>query len=384
MRRLWFVCVLALSLGGAAAWRALDSGAGRASIEQTEHGAPSAPRPPRPATRRLLPGEKLWPRGVSNLIFGTIDTGEWGTPNVEFTNAQTAPGRPNRAVQNALRKAGFQLDRMFVSHNDFASGKETSDAEIAARVNTAARIGGQCIIAFSSIRTSHTPPSGDAMTDLQFSERVARLTDGRHVGYAKCRMFEIGNEPDCGGGPFSNGSYASAWALYVRALRAIRPDAKFIGPVECNGVTEMLSFLREIVANHYPVPDAISWHWYPCGWSSESWSSCPLSVSKQIIRDAQTVRSDLRSTLGHQIPIGISEWSADGQASGTKNMAYTEPSMSNFIRASLDAMAEAKLDFAAEFDAQSVAAYGGLDMFSSTNAPRPYFRAYASEIAKYR
>lgn len=328
-----------------------------------------------------LPGEDLWPHDVSNLIFGTNDTGEWGIPNVEFTNAQTAPGTPNLSVERQLRRAGFQLDRAFVPHDDFADGKQMTDAEIAARANTAARIGAQCMMVVSSINPSTTPGPGQTMTDLQFAEHVVTLTDGKHPGIAKCSMFEIGNEPDCGGGPFSNGRYASVWARFVVALRAIRPDAKYIGPVSCQRTTGILDFLREIVAHHYPIPDAISWHWYPCG---NGWMSCPLSVVNQIASDAKTVRTDLRETIGHELPIGISEWSADPNPSGTHNQAYDEPQMSEFVTASLDAMVKAKLAFAAEFDAQSVAAYGGLDMFNSSNVPRPYFRAYAAVIKRFR
>ena len=326
-----------------------------------------------------LPGETFWPNGVSNLIFGTNDTGEWGTPNVEFANVESAPGAPNRSVQHQLKRAGFQLERAFVRHNDFATDKEMTDAEIAARANTAANIGAPCMMVLVSIDPSTRPGAGQTMTDLQFAEHVVTLTDGKHPGIASCRMFEIGNEPDCRVGPFSNGAYASTWARFVDALRAIRPDAKYIGPVSCQGVTGMLEFLRQIVTNHYPIPDAISWHWYPCG---NGWAKCPLSVVNQIVSDAQTVRSYLRQTIGHQLPIGISEWSAD--PSDTNNMAYTEPQMSNFVTATLNAMVQAKLDFAAEFDAQSVAAYGGLDMFDSSNAPRPYFYAYSAAIARFR
>jgi hypothetical protein len=71
------------------------------------------------------------------------------------------------------------------------------------------------------------------------------------------------------------------------------------------------------------------------------------------------VRALFQQTLGQQLPVGISEWSADANPSGASNLAYTEPNMSNFVTASLNAMVEVKLDFAAEFDAQSVAAYGG-------------------------
>jgi hypothetical protein len=376
----WNVLVwgcLVAALGGCGGGQATPGQTGTLTQLQPR----TATAKPAPARATSLPGETFWPNRVSNLIFGTNDTGEWGTPNVEFTNAQTAPGTPNASVQGRLRRAGLQLDRAFVPHNDFATGREMTDAEIAARANTAASVGAQCMMVLVSVSSSTKPAPGQTMTDLQFAEHVVKLTDGTHPGIAKCSMFEIGNEPDCGGGPFSNGVYASTWARFVTALRTIRPSAKYIGPVSCLGINGMLDFLKEIVTNRYPVPDAISWHWYPCG---HGWAECPLSLANQIVTDAQTVRGYLRQTIGHQLPIGISEWSADPTPSGTKNMAYTEPEMSNFITASLNAMVQAKLDFAAEFDAQSVAAYGGLDMFSSSNTPRPYFNAFANEIAKYK
>jgi hypothetical protein len=318
------------------------------------------------------------------LLFGTNDTGEWQAPNIECQNSLDAPCTPNTTVQTALKNAGFQLDRMFIPHNDFAHGNEMTDAEIAARVNTAANIGAQCMADFPATSTSTTPLSGDTMTDLQFAEHVATLTDGTHAGYVKCSMFQIGNEADCGGGPFSNGVYAAAWAQFVTALKAIRPDAAFIGPVECNGVSQMLNFLQQIVANHYPVPDAIDFHWYPCN-NAGSWSNCPISSTvAQIGQDAQTVRNDLQQTLGYQLPIGISEWSADSGCNGSSNLKRQEPGFSNFLTAALDAMVRAKLDFAAEFDAQSGAGCGGLDMFGGNNQPYPYFNAYAAAIARYK
>jgi|SRR5579884_758249 len=337
--------------------------------------------PPRALQRAAaLPGETIWRNGVSNLIFGTNDTGEWGTPNVEFANAETAPGIPNTSVQTSLKRAGFQLDRAFVPHDDFATGREMTDAEIAARANTAAAIGASCMMVLVDISPSATPGAGQTMTDLQFAEHVVSLTDGSHRGIARCSMFEIGNEPDCHGGPFGNGVYASTWARYVDALRAIRPDAKYIGPVlGCAGISGMLDFLNEIVANHYPVPDAISWHWYPCG---HGWAHCSPSVVNQVLSDAEIVRGYLEQTIGRQLPIGVSEWSAD--PSGTNNMALAEPQMSDFVTASLNAMVQAKLDFAAEFDAQSVAAYGGLDMFDRSDTPRPYFNAFSAAIARFR
>lgn len=328
----------------------------------------------------LLPGEQIWKNGVSNLIFGTNDTGEWGYPNFEFSDSQAAPGTPNTVVQNAIKNAHFQLDRMFIPHIDEGTNQPMTDAEIAARVNTAANTNEQCLAVLQDINGGSTIPPGGTMTDLQFAEHVLTLTDGNHSGYAKCSMFEIGNEYDCGGNP-PDQEYLGYWNTFVTTLRKMRPDAKFIGPVVgCDGVGVIYDWLNALVVNHYAYPDAISWHYYPCG---NGWSSCPLSVTDQIVTDAQTVRDDLQSTLGYQIPIGISEWSADPNPSGTGNMAYTEPEMSNFVVAYLNSVMQAKLDFANIFCTQSYAAYGGLDMFDGNDVPRPYFNAYSNVISQY-
>jgi hypothetical protein len=328
----------------------------------------------------LLPGEVLW-NGVSNYIFGTNDTGEWSKPNFEFTNTQAAPGTINSVTQNLVKQGGFTLDRMFLPHHDFGTSKEMTDAEIQARINTATNTSEECLGTLVSI-TSTTPQSGDTMSDLDFDKHIVTLLDGNHPGYGKCNMFEIGNE--FAAGPSSMTTYIQQWNTFVPALKAIRPDALFIGPVlpDYNS-----SIMRQFLQGANPAPDAISWHLYACGGSHSHLNDaeqCSKVVAGYITTESASVRQDIMATIGHPLPIGISEWSADNRANGSQNLAMQEPGMSDFISQALPAMAQANLDFANEFDMQSYAAYGGLDMIDSTNTPKPYFTAFTNLITQYK
>jgi hypothetical protein len=347
----------------------------------------SPPPSPPPGQAKVLPGETFWGNGVSNYIFGTNDTGEWGHPNFEFSDSSTAPGTPNTAVQTAVKNAGFTFIRSFITHHDLAkfNTAEMSDAEIAARLNTIANSGAQCL---GELQSDNPDPAskqpGDQYTDLQFAEHVVTLADGNHPGYAKCSIFEIGNELNDGNGHnWTMTQYLKNWNVFVTALKQIRPDAKFIGPV--NQPSDVGAFLMGVVMNNYPLPDAVSWHWYPCGYGSyTTWPTCVTAYTSvyPIANEADQIRGYMQSILGYQLPLGISEWSADPGVAN--NLSLTEPQMSQFITYSLNAMVAAKLDFANEFDIQSVAAYGNLDMFDATNTPRPYFNAFANAITQYK
>src|SRR5579862_6086445 len=65
----------------------------------------------------MLPGAAVWNQGVSSLLFGTNDTYEWSTNNVE--------NQP--AIQASLRDAGFTLVRTFIPD-------QATDATIQARI----------------------------------------------------------------------------------------------------------------------------------------------------------------------------------------------------------------------------------------------------------
>jgi hypothetical protein len=334
-------------------------------------------------TPGALPGEQIWKNGASSYIFGTTDTGEWNAPNIEFADSLTAPGTPNTAVQGMVKQAGFTLMRKFIGHHDAPDDKETTDAALQAIGNTMKNTGTQCLVNIFSIDPSNsTRKTGDRYTDLQFAQHIATMYDGNHAGYIKCSLFEIGNEPDING--LDPNGYLDVWNTFVTAMKQVRPDAKFIGPVLAGYNADYLQdFLQGIVQKHYPVPNAIDWHYYPCGWSEDvTWQHCFAESipGENPITQAADIRAKMQNILGYQLPIGISEWSSD--ASGV--LPTIEPQMSQFITQTLNQMVQAKLDFANHFNMQSFAAYGGLDMIDGNNAPRPYFYAFANSIKQYK
>jgi len=329
-----------------------------------------------------LPGQQIWKNGVSSYIFGTTDTGEWNAPNIEFADSLVAPGTPNTVVQNLVKRAGFSLMRKFIGHHE-AHNRETTDALLQAIGNTMNNTGTQCLVNLIDVELDQSSQkAGDKYTDLQFAQHVVTMFDGNHPGYIKCSMFEISNEPDVNGLPVEK--YLNVWNTFVTALKRVRPDAKFIGPVLAGyNAGYLQDFLQAIVHNHYPVPDAIDWHYYPCGWStSVNWSNCfAQSIpSDNPVTQAADIRAKMQSILGYQLPIGISEWSSDASAI----LPTKEPQMSQFITQTLNQMIRAKLDFANEYDMQSFAGYGGFDMIDQNNQPRTCFYTFANLIKQYK
>jgi hypothetical protein len=228
---------------------------------------------------------------------------------------------------------------------------------------------------------------GDQYTDLEFYKHVATLFDGNHEGYIKCDLFEVGNEPDINNLPPTADGYMSVWNTFVTEIKAIRPDAKFIGPVLAGyNYGWMESFLNELATNEYPIPDAISWHYYGCGWGQDqNWDNCfeRIATENPTVHAAD-VRAKMQDILGYQLPIGITEWSADSSPSGMDNMAYAEPQMSQYVAQTLQDMIDGEIDFANQFCVQSYAAEGILDMIDSNNVPRPYYDVFADMIEQYK
>jgi len=348
------------------------------------------PTPTIAPSSKTLPGQQTWNNGVSSYIFGANDSGEWGTPNLEFTDSQTAPGRANTVVQNMVKKSGFSLLRKFIPHHDFAynTSVETSDAQLQAISNTFTSTNTQCFITFPDVSLSATSKQGsDKYTDLQFAQHVVTLFDGTHPGYIKCNMFEISNEPDING--IDTSQYLSVWNTYVSSLKAIQPNAKFIGPVVAGYNPDyIVTFLQGVVNNHYVLPDAISWHYYPCGWGTEAaWTTClsdmsgstPDTYFNNIVHETTDIRAKIQGILGYQLPIGISEWSVDPNGS----MQDTEPQMSQFVTKALNDMVTGKLDFSNIYDLQSFACWSGCDMITNTNTPKPVYNAFVSVLSTY-
>src|SRR5271157_5435467 len=90
---------------------------------------------PSPGAISSLPGQQLWKEGISSFLFGTNDTQEWYSNNVE-----TSP-----TIQQSLKDAHFTLMRTFFFDKSLADGHPTSDAEIEQRLKTIENSGMACL-----------------------------------------------------------------------------------------------------------------------------------------------------------------------------------------------------------------------------------------------
>lgn len=302
---------------------------------------PSAPS--RPLSFQTLPGQEVWKQGISSFLFGTNDTHEWSAQNIE-----TQP-----SIQQNLRDAGFTLIRSF-----FQDG--ASDADIEQRIETIENSGASCLGVITNI----------------FHEAY----DKHLVQYLgnRCQMYEFGNEPDYNG--ISIEDYLRQWSTLVPVLRHINPGAKFIGPVLSTVNEKYLEEFLIGVKISKVLPDAISFHWYPCYRYSEMYC---LNQADSAGARAQEVRSLVELILRKNLPIGITEWNFDP---GNPPPAYGDNQ--NFIMAfstrALQSMIQAGVTFACQFDAASFAGYGHLDLFDRYGNPKAQYYVIKDLIATYR
>ncbi len=290
-----------------------------------------------------LPGAEIWPGNVSSLDFGTNDSYEWSQSNL-----QTQP-----ALQKALRTAGFTLIRSFFPD-------KSSDAVIEQRIKTIENSGAHCLGVITNI------------DDMSFNEHLVTYLGKR------CLLYEFGNEPDYNGVAVNH--YVQVWNTAIPMLRKINPQAKFIGPVTMSPSPYLQSYLDGVHTSGV-LPDAVSFHWYPC-WE-EPQSSC-MAKSTSIGKEIAQARQMITQTLGKQLPIGITEWNFNPS---NPPPAYADDSafMTQFSTQALQAMIQAGAAFACQFDAANYGGYGRLDMLDvSTLKPKPQYYAIAKLIAEYR
>ena len=308
----------------------------------------------------LLPGQQMWKQGVSSFLFGTNDTQEWAGDNVE-----TDP-----AVQQALKDAHFTLMRTFFFDKSLADGHATTDAEIEQRIQTVEKTGMACLGVLVNVMNA------------AFAEHVVRYLGSR------CNLYEFGNEPDYNG--ISLEDYIKQWNTIIPLLRQINPQAKFIGPVTAGPCDDdisltdtscfLIGFLQGVKISGV-LPDAVSFHWYPC-YQGETEARC-LSSASTYGQEYRKVATWVQSVLGKYLPVGISEWNYDP---GVPPSDYGEAFMRQFTTDALQSMIQARVDFAAQFDALSYSGYGGQDMFDLDQHAQPKAQYYAIKqiISQYR
>lgn len=292
---------------------------------------------------QLLPGEEIWKQGISSFLFGTNDTHEWSTQNLE-----TQP-----AIQKSLHSAGFTLIRSF-----FQDG--ASDSEIEQRIRAIENSDAHCLGVITNI------------FNVTYDKHLVQYLGNR------CLMYEFGNEPDS---DISLDSYLKQWDSVIPILRQINPAARFIGPVVSSAASSFLNGFLQGVKSSNILPNGISFHWYPCDQNTET--DC-LSKANTVDQQARDVRQLVKNVLGEDLPIGITEWNFDPE---NPPPAYDSDKnfITSFTNTALQSMMHAGVAFACQFDAASYAGYGHLDLFNvQNNMPKPQYYAIKSLIAQYR
>ena len=311
---------------------------------------PLAARPSTASVSHLppgpLPGSEIWNEGASSFLFGSNDAYEWSDKNIE-----TMPG-----IQQALKGAGLTLLRTFIPDN-------ADDATLELRIQTVENVGAVCLAVLTNVN------------NVSFNQHVVSYFGSR------CNLYEFGNEPDYFQVPFKQ--YMAEWNTTIPQLRKINPSAKFIGPVVINSngfYNYMPQFLRGVKASGV-LPDAISFHYYSC-WQMDE-PTC-LASAATYKTAAEQVRKLVKSILGRDLPIGITEWNYDPRNPPPSYGAKAE-FISKFTEAAIKAMVAGGVAFACQFDVASYGGYGLLDMFDvNTGRPKPQFTTLAALIKHYK
>jgi hypothetical protein len=281
-----------------------------------------------------LPGQQIWKQNVSSWLFGTNDA--------SWTWSASNPGS-NPAIAATIKAAGITLVR---------TPLHSSDAN--ARVSVVEAAGAQCL----------------GILQPSDAEQVVQALGPR------CNLYEWMNEPD-NGGP-SASQYAASWNQEIPRLRAINPQALFIGPVVAFPDTNYIKQFLSAAQASNNLPDLISYHMYPC--TDQSISACPSHIS-DFGQAAQSVNNAVQSVVGHTIPLAVTEWNYSWKPGQTPQ---NDPYMGTFTQQAIQAMAQAGVVMANQFDLASNAGGGGLDMVHpQSGQSTPQLQAMQALIAQY-
>ncbi len=289
----------------------------------------------RAASSQSLPGQQVWRQGTSSLLFGANDA-SWQWAKYNMGN--------NPAIAATVRNAGITVIR---------SPLTAADAQ--ARVTAIEAAGAKCLGILSP-------------TD---AEQVVQMLGDR------CNMYEWMNEPD-NGGP-SASAYANLWNQHIPQLRSLNPKAIFIGPVVASPNLAYIQQFLSMAKQAGNIPDAISFHMYPC--TDKSISGC-VSKASSYSSAASQVRTTINSVLGYDLPLAITEWNYSWKPNQTPQ---NDPFIKTFTTNSINAMAQAGIVLATQFDIASDAGGSSLDMVDTqTGQPLPQLKAMQQAIQQYQ
>lgn len=298
----------------------------------------------------LLPGQRNV-NGVSNFIFGTNMGQQVGQNGILVTPA----------IQALIKAGNFQIIRIAIP-----AGK--SDSFIDESFAAASACGCQTLVTLD-------------LNSLSSNEHVVSYIGNR------CNLYELGNEPNSVAGGSLTGTqyYTQCWSPQVPTLRALNPNAFFIGPtVTSAGLPPGSSFISDwltlcAAAGGSMVPDAISHHHYPCTTTNQQ----AICDSRKTIfsSDFAAVDAVVQGILGHSLPICLTEWSVSG---GSSQQPYClDPVfVAQWVHAAIDNMISAGYALAMQFEGGTGEANGELDLIQALVAGFPPGPIYAPLVAK--
>lgn len=181
------------------------------------------------------------------------------------------------------------------------------------------------IQALQAVKNLGLVPTIDLLmgTDTNAQNLDARMVkDANKVFGNSTVYYEYGNEEDLLG--TSANSYTTSWNAVIPQLKALSPQAHFVGPVTYHYDQ---TFLTAFLTGAQPRPDEVSWHEYTCV-SSDSKDTCLANI-RDWTTHITSARSVMTNTLGKALPIMITEWNyapdvvADSHTSDAKSKDNT-------------------------------------------------------------
>jgi hypothetical protein len=308
----------------------------------------------------LLPGEPTFSSGAPAYDFGTNDTIDYATPNVD-----TLP-----SIQAFIKNGGLAMTRIWSYSGD-------SQAYVMSKVQTTINTGTKCMFMLGAV---------NSLTWLETT-----------VGWVKntCHIFEFGNEPDNYGSidDANIANYTAQWIADIPVLRALDPGAIFGGPVltwsASNGAgsgnygSDMAYFLAQTAAAGVRA-DFIDYHDYPC-MKATSTAQCISMTPGDFQYNYDFVINLEKQYYGGVIPTGVSEYNFDPGSNNLYAWGDDGTFMSQWTTTAMDAAVSLGMSFDIQFDSMNWGGYGYLDMFSDAAPylPKPQFAAMVDEVRKY-
>jgi hypothetical protein len=236
--------------------------------------------------------------GTSPLIFGT-NLGLFNSGDQFISSTET---------QNLMQQMHIKIVRM-------PTRQSNSDAVNLAAAQAIKRIGAVAIV---SLRGAQNPSVTQVMTDNTRMIKVMNQVFGNSTVY-----YEFGNEDDLNGVKVED--YTARWNDLVPQLKKLALNGVFIGPVSYKYNP---NYLTAFLQNANPRPDAISWHEYTCSYKWDA-ARCMSALSNWTTH-INGVRQVMRTTLGTELPMMITEWNyAPDQLIQSNGMGFADGKLSN-------------------------------------------------------